>query len=311
MSGLVHASVCVKRLVQTQRPSLHSTSHKSQFAAPVRTSDTLVVACTYNERDCIGQLLDELLALKTRCDILVIDDSSTDGTLDVLAQRAAAEPRIGVLVRPRKLGLGSGLKLGWLHARRLGYARIVPIDADLSHEPADVQRLLDMLDQGYDMVVGSRFMPGGRLDYQGVRSFVSRYANVLAAALLRMPLTEYTTSLKAVRVDRVSPGLVESIENDGYSFQVTCIARIVRAGLKVTEIPIHFHDRHGGVSKISRWEAFYGIVNLLGLTVRRAPYVPRDAGPQQDCPVCARPYVIRRPTGALRCLACFGSLDGN
>lgn len=269
-----------------------------------------MLACTYNERGSIESLLDELLGLKVRCDVLVVDDSSTDGTLDVLAARAAADPRIGVIVRPRKLGLGSGLKLGWVHARRMGYARIVQIDADLSHDPADVQRLSDVLDSGFDLVVGSRFMPGSRLDYHGIRGFVSRYANVLAALVLRMPLTEYTTSLKAAKLARVPEGLIETIENDGYSYQVACVSRLVRAGLKVTEIPIHFRDRHAGVSKISKWEAFYGVVNLLRLGIDRSPYVPRaaEAAPP-DCAVCGRSYVIRRSSGQLRCLACFGSLD--
>jgi len=293
-----------------RQSALRSDPHNPQFPSPVKTSDTLIFTCTYNERESIGELLDGLLALKTRCDVLVIDDSSTDGTLDVLAARASANPRIGVLVRPRKLGLGSALKLGWLHARRMGYARIAPLDADLSHDPADVQRLLDVLDAGADVAIGSRFMPGALLDYQGIRRFLSRNANVLAAFLLRMPLTEYTTCLKAAKIDRVPVGLVETIENDGYSYQVTCVARFVRAGLKIVEIPIHFRDRHHGASKISKWEALYGIVNLLRLAIDRRPYVPHAAEPSPpNCAVCGRPYVVRQDSGQLRCLACFGSLE--
>src|SRR5688572_27891795 len=98
-------------------------------------------------------MLDGLLGLRARCDVLVVDDNSTDGTLDVLAARAAAEPRLGVVVRPRKLGIGSAHKLGWLHARRMAYARFATLDADLSHDPADVQRLLEALDAGADVAL--------------------------------------------------------------------------------------------------------------------------------------------------------------
>jgi dolichol-phosphate mannosyltransferase len=269
------------------------------------------VLCTYNERGSIGGLIDALLALPSRCDVLVIDDSSKDGTIEVLAERPA-DPRVGVILRPRKLGLGSGQKLGWLHARRMGYARIVTMDADLSHDPADVQRLLDCLDSGAELAVGSRFMPGGQLDYSGARLLMSRNANVLAAFALGLPLQEYTTSLRAVRLDRVPVGLIETIDNDGYSFFVASITRLVRAGLRTREVPIHFRERHHGASKISRWEVVYGLINLLNLSFDRRPYAP-PAGYLEGlpCPTCARPYVTKQDGGQPRCLACFGSLDGN
>ncbi len=285
-------------------------SRSAQFPAPVRTSDTLVVLCTYNERGSIGGLVDALLALPARCDVLIIDDSSRDGTVDVLAARPP-DPRVGVILRPRKLGLGSGQKLGWLHARRMGYARIVTMDADLSHDPADVQRLLDCLDSGADLAVGSRFMPGGQLDYSGGRLIMSRYANVLSSFALGLPLKEYTTSLRAVRLDRVPVGLIETIDNDGYSFFVASITRLVRAGLRTKEVPIHFRERHHGASKISRWEIVYGLINLTNLSIDRRRYTPpADYAEALPCPVCARPYMTKRG-GETRCLACFGSLDGN
>lgn len=279
-----------------------------QFSAPTKTSDTLIFSCTYNERGSIEALLDGLLAIKARCDILIVDDNSNDGTLAILAARAAAEPRLGVLIRPRKLGIGSAHKLGWLHARRMGYARIATLDADLSHDPADVQRLLDALDAGADVALGSRFMPGARHGYSGLRLAVSRGANVLAASLLRLPIAEHTTSLRAATLARVPDGLVETIESDGYGFFVTCVVRLARAGLTFAEFPIHFRDRHDGVSKISKRQIVFGAINLLRLTVDRRPYVARvsqSAAP--DCPACGRPYQMREPSGELRCLACFGS----
>jgi dolichol-phosphate mannosyltransferase len=277
------------------------------FPAPTKTSDTLVFTCTYNERGSIELLLDGLLANRTRYDILIVDDNSKDGTLDILAARAAAEPRLGVVVRPRKLGIGSAHKLGWLHARRMGYARIVTMDADLSHDPADVQRLLDALDAGADVALGSRFVSGARHDYGGIRLGVSRTANVLAASLLRLPIAEHTTSLRAAKLARVPDGLVETIESDGYGFFVTCVVRLARAGLTFAELPIHFRDRHDGVSKISKRQIVFGALNLLRLTVDRRRYVPGvSQATVPNCPTCGRRYQMRELSGELRCLACFG-----
>ncbi len=242
----------------------------------VPINDTLIFLATYNERQNIEILLDALLALPTRCDILVIDDNSPDGTGAYVAQRAAGNERIKFISRPGKLGVGSAHKAGWYHARRAGYSRIVTLDADLSHDPADVQRLLAALDAGADVALASRFAPGGRIDYQGWRLFLSVMANRLAALLLRMPLTEYTTSLRAARLDRVPPDLIETIDDDGYSFFLMAAASFVRHGLNVREIPIHFHCRAAGVSKIPKLQIFRGAYTLLRLALdRRMP--PRHA----------------------------------
>ena len=273
----------------------------------MRTNDCLIFAPTYNERAMIEALLDALLALPTRCDVLVVDDSSTDGTTALLAARAASDQRIGVIVRAGKLGVGSAHKLAWLHARRLGYSRFVTLDADFSHDPSDVSRLLAALDLGADVVIGSRFAPGGRLDYHGRRLFLSRSANHLARSLLRLPIAEYTTSFRAARLDRVPEGLVETIENDGYAFFLSCAVRLVRAGLTVVEVPIHFHDRNHGKSKIPRFEILRGALNLLRLALARRSAANFRSLPAADayCPACGRPYRIVTAAGDLRCLACF------
>jgi len=292
---------------ETRRTELPSSLHDPRFPPPVKSSDTLAFICTYNERGNIDTMLDGLLALPARCDVLVVDDSSNDGTVDALAARAAADPRVGVVVRPGKLGIGSAHKLGWLHARRMGYARIATLDADLSHDPADVQRLLEALDAGADVALGSRFMPGAKHDYSGVRLAVSQGANMLAASLLRLPIAEHTTSLRAAKLARVPDGLVETIESDGYGFFVTCVVRLARAGLSFTEIPIHFRDRHDGVSKISKRQIVFGAFNLFRLAADRRPYVTRVSQMGLPaCPACGRDYQMREVSGELRCLACFG-----
>jgi dolichol-phosphate mannosyltransferase len=275
---------------------------------PGRTSETLVFAPTYNERGNIGQLLDGLAVHASGVDVLIVDDGSTDGTAVLLAERVRVDPHLGVIARPGKLGIGSAHKLAWLHARRLGYARIVTLDADLSHDPADVPRLLSALDAGADVALGSRFAPGGRIDYTGWRLFLSRTANGLARRVLGTSVTEYTTSLRAARLDRVQPGLVEAIDNDGYGFFLACVVRFARAGLTVVEVPIHFRDRQHGLSKIPRLEILRGAANLARFAAMRAPARPPPGaiGDGAPCPDCGRPYRVPGDGGGMRCLACFG-----
>jgi dolichol-phosphate mannosyltransferase len=138
-----------------------------QSASISRTSDTLVFAPTFNERQTICPLLDDLLSLQGRFDVLIVDDLSCDGTAEYLTARAATDPRLRLIMRPGKFGVGSAHKLAWLQARQHGYSRLVTLDADLSHDPQDVSRVLALLDGGADVAFGSRFLPGGRLDYRG------------------------------------------------------------------------------------------------------------------------------------------------
>ncbi len=271
-------------------------------------NDTLIFAPTYNEQGTIGPLTDALLALPVRSDLLFVDDSSTDGTTGYLLSRAAAEPRINVIVRPGKFGVGSAHKLGWLHARRHGYCRIATLDADLSHDPRDVPRILAALDAGADFAVGSRFCPGGRTDYQGWRRFLSATANRLASLVLRLPVTEYTTALRAARLDRVPPGLVESVGADGYNFFMSCVTRVARQGLAIAEVPIHFRDRQRGSSKMPREALFQATLSLLRLAADRRRIEPPGLPPwsERQCPACGAPYRAFVSPGETLCLKCFG-----
>ncbi len=127
---------------------------------------------------------------------------------------------------------------------------------------------------------GSRFVPGAKHDYSGLRLTVSQGANMLASSLLRLPIAEHTTSLRAAKLARVPDGLVETIESDGYGFFVTCVVRLARAGLTFAELPIHFRDRADGVSKISKRQIVFGALNLLP---------PQRGSP----PICAARLAIR------------------
>jgi glycosyltransferase involved in cell wall biosynthesis len=277
------------------------------LAAENRSSDTLTFLATYNERSNIDHMLDAILALPCRCDILVVDDNSSDGTRQRLEERAAREPRLHLVFRAGKLGVGSAHRLGWLYARQNGYARIVTLDADLSHDPLDIPRLLAALDAGADVALGSRFVPQGKLDYVGYRRVVSRTGNRLARTLLRLPIAEFTTSLRAARLDRVPFGLVETVAQNGYGFFVTTAVRMARQRLRLTEIPIHFRNRHTGHSKLPKSEIVRSAVNLFRLALDRRPLaqIAGSAMAPEACRHCGAAYVVATPEGERVCLGCM------
>jgi len=246
-----------------------------------RNEKTLVVLATYNERDNIDHLLDAIVGLQPCCDVLVIDDNSPDGTGARVQARIGVATRIRLISRRQRGGVGSAHREGWSYARQAGFARIVTLDADLSHDPLEIPRLLAALDAGADVALGSRFVDGGTLDYKGWRRFLSLKGNYLARKALGLPISEYTTSFRAARLDRVPIGLIESIPNDGYSFFLTAAVRLVRQGLRVTEVPIHFHERHTGVSKMPSMEVVRGIANLLYHTVNRRPFAREGSTSQR------------------------------
>jgi hypothetical protein len=276
------------------------------LAEELRHSNTLAFLATYNERANIDHMLDAILALPTRCDVLVVDDNSSDGTGAVLTARANCEARLHLVFRPKRLGVGSAHRLGWLYARHHGYSRIVTLDADLSHDPLDIPRLLAALDAGADVALGSRFVPHGKLDYTGYRRFVSRTGNRLVRTLLRLPIAEFTTSLRAARLDRVPAGLVETTPQNGYGFFVTTAVRMARQKLHLTEVPIHFRNRHSGVSKLPKTEILLSAANVLRLALDRRPFkedLDRGAT-SEDCGHCDAPFVVHMSNGDRTCLRC-------
>ena len=243
---------------------------------------TLVFAPTFNERETVVELLDSILRLPVPVDVLIVDDSSTDGTTEYLQSRSGAEPRLKIIVRQHKLGIGSAHKIAWAYARQNGYRNIVKLDADLSNDPADIPRFLEALEHGCDVAIGSRFAPGGTLEYTGWRRLVSIAGNRFAAAVLRLPFREYTTSFRAARLAAVPPGVVESIAADHYAFFVSCVVAFARAGLRIVELPIRFSDRRGGRSKLPQHAILTGAANVLRLALDRKAPVPARARDEAD-----------------------------
>lgn len=228
----------------------------------------LVFTATYNEKDNIERLCAEVLALPLDVSLMVVDDNSPDGTGDLLNAMAARDPRITVIHRPRKLGLGTAHKLAMAYAAKRDIDVLVTMDADFSHNPADIPRLVQAVETA-DFAVGSRYMEGGSCDYEGYRLRVSQAANKAARILLGIPLHEMTTSFRAFRVSMLRTVDFPRIQSQGYSFFLECVWQISRAGFRVTEIPIHFADRVHGQSKIPRHEIWTGLRKLMTLFLRR------------------------------------------
>lgn len=212
----------------------------------------LVVVPTYNERDNVDDIVHRLFdATGDSAHLLVVDDGSPDGTAERVKHLAAERDDIFLFARAGKLGLGTAYIAGFTWGLGQGYWAMVEMDADLSHDPADVPRLLAAL-EGADLVIGSRYVPGGAVENWGlVRRLLSHYANVYVRLLLRLGVKDATAGFRAYRAE-ILPGLdLGSVNSEGYGFQVEMTRRLVRRGGRVKEVPIIFLDRAAGISKMS------------------------------------------------------------
>ena len=204
-----------------------------------------VVTPTYCEAASIGPLLDALHAQGAR--VIVVDDGSPDGTARIAADRGAT-----VLERPGKLGLGSAYVLGLTAALEAGGDPIDQLDADGSHDPADVPRLLAALDAGAGLALGSRYVPGGGTVAWGLhRRALSRFGTWYAAAWLGLEIRDLTGGFKAWRAATLRAIALPTLRSEGYAFQVETTWRAVQGGARVVEVPIVFTERAGGQSKMS------------------------------------------------------------
>lgn len=231
-------------------------------------SDCLVVVPTYNERENISLLIDALKSLSVPVDILVVDDNSPDGTAAVVADIMHRRDGVYLLNRPGKLGLGSAYKAGFSFALRHGWQYIVQMDADFSHNPRDVVRMLKSCRQGADVVIGSRYVGGGRIrGWPFRRWLLSRGANLLAQTLLHNRINDLTGGFKCFTRQALEKINLARITSEGYIFQVEMNHKALQHGLRIKQIPICFKDRKLGVSKMGVQEAREGVRGLLKLRV--------------------------------------------
>src|ERR671934_485936 len=211
----------------------------------------LVVIPTYNEAGTIQEALQRVLTADARVDALVVDDGSPDGTATLVAAHAATQPRVHLLRRPAKQGLGAAYRAGFAWGLRRGYDALVEMDADLSHPAERLPALLDGLDAA-DLVIGSRYVPGGRtVNWSRLREAISRGGNLYVRLALRLPVHDATAGYRAYRRQVLEALPVSAVRSGGYCFQIELAHRAWQQGFRVVEVPITFTERASGVSKMS------------------------------------------------------------
>jgi dolichol-phosphate mannosyltransferase len=211
----------------------------------------LVAIPTYNEAQSVERIVGRVRAAVPDAHVLVIDDGSPDGTGEIADRMAAADAQVHVLHRTAKQGLGAAYVAGFRWALERGYRTVVEMDADGSHQPEELPRLLAALDDA-DLVLGSRYIPGGRVEnWPRRREALSRGGNAYTRLLLGVELRDATGGFRAIRADALRGLDLDDVASQGYCFQVDLAWRAVRAGLRVVEVPITFVEREEGTSKMS------------------------------------------------------------
>jgi dolichol-phosphate mannosyltransferase len=245
----------------------------------------LVVIPTYNEAETLAPVVARLRAAVPEAGVLVVDDGSPDGTGDVADRLVAADPSVHVLHRAQKAGLGAAYIAGFRWALAEGYDMVVEMDADGSHAPEELPRLLTAL-RDADLVIGSRWVPGGEIrNWPWSRQLISRGGSLYARACLRFPVRDATAGFRAYRRVVLEDLKLDEIASQGYCFQIDLAWRTWRDGFRVVEVPITFTERVLGNSKMSRsivTEALWRVASW-GLThrsrsVRRRALARRGTG---------------------------------
>ena len=226
----------------------------------------LVVIPTYNERENIVQLVETILKLPVKVDILIVDDNSPDGTGEIADQLAKKYPQVHVLHRSEKNGLGRAYCAGFAWALEQDYEYIIEMDGDFSHNPNDIPALIEAA-KNADLVIGSRYINGIRvINWPLKRLLLSMGAAKYVQIITGMPITDPTGGFKCFRRHTLQLIDLNKIRSNGYSFQIEMSHIVWRNGMKIVEIPIIFTDRFQGTSKMSKkivWEAIWMVWRLL------------------------------------------------
>ncbi|HEY9498202.1 MAG TPA: polyprenol monophosphomannose synthase [Terrimesophilobacter sp.] len=214
-------------------------------------AEILVIVPTYNEAESLAGLIGRLRQSVPGADVLIVDDGSPDGTGDLADRLAANDSSVTVLHRARKEGLGRAYLAGFAHGLERGYDYIVEIDADGSHDPAELPAMIALAGAGADLVLGSRWVPGGAvLNWPWPRRAISRLGNRYARVMLRSRISDLTAGFRVFRADALRSVDLSAVSSQGYCFQIELAWRLERTGRTVAEHPITFVERTVGRSKM-------------------------------------------------------------
>ncbi len=216
-------------------------------------NSALVIIPTYNEAENLGPITSAVLAAESRVDILIVDDNSPDGTGGLADALAKKEPRVRVLHREKKEGLGKAYLHAFRWALDAGYQFIIEMDADFSHDPKYLKVLLDEAIGGTDLVLGSRYVDGGgTVNWGPARRAISRGGSLYARSILGVGIRDLTGGFKCFRRAVLEAIDLGAVKSTGYAFQIELTYRALKAGFRIKEMPIVFEDRRVGQSKMSR-----------------------------------------------------------
>lgn len=228
-----------------------------------------VIVPTYNEKENITDLVEQLLALELNAHVLVVDDNSPDGTGQIVEALAAQNPRVNIIRRAGKLGLGTAYIAGFKRALAAGADRLITMDADFSHDPSYIPALVSLADH-FHITIGSRYIPrGGVRNWELRRRFLSWGANAFARTMLGLKAKDCTAGFRCYHREVLLNIDLDRIFSNGYSFLVEMMFRCQRRGFTVGEIPIIFANRERGTSKISQREIYKAMYTVLRLFVSR------------------------------------------
>ena len=225
-------------------------------------SKILVFKATYNEKDNIEKLINVILKLGNDIKMLVIDDKSPDKTYEILEKISKKNDNLIVVKREKKLGLNTAHIMAYEYALKNNYDKLITLDADFSHDPNEITKIIDLLDK-YDFVIGSRYTDGGKNVQPFFRYLISYLGNKLIKLVLKINLNEFTTSYRGFNLKKLNNFNLNQIKGKGYSFFMETVIVLNRLGYKCFEFPIQFKDRVQGKSKIPKIEIFRTFKNLI------------------------------------------------